>query len=147
MDFEFIEADALPPIRVRGKQAGEPLTLSIYVRMPNDLDENTAPDPRVLKPGSAGDSRVVENVRIKKEQDFNTKNAGRRDLRRWHLFLTLPAEAEAGDYLIAFPRALTITVLESDAPEIGLKATERKRTTRTVANTNITRIQEEDADE
>lgn len=120
LDHEFVEADSLPPIRFR-KESDTPLTLSIYVRMPNDLDEDTAPEPRVFKAGSAGDDAEPAGVKLVKEQDFRTKNAGRRDLRRWHIELTLTEEAEPGDYLIEFPRAATLTVLESDAEEIGFE--------------------------
>lgn len=118
LDFEFIEAEALPPINVH-KAAGEPVTLSVYVRMPNDVAEETEPAVRVRRVVSEGDGVEVDEVQIQKQQAFKTKNAGRRDLRRWHFHLTLPEEAESGVYSIHFPDAATVVVLESDAEVMG----------------------------
>ncbi len=114
MDFELIEADVLPPIQVH-KEQGIPVTLSVYIRMPNETAESTEPTVIVREFSAEGPGAKFDNAQIEKQQAFKTKNPGRRDLRRWHLYLTLPAEANPGLYTIHFPNASTIVILESNA--------------------------------
>ncbi|MFN2352530.1 MAG: hypothetical protein ABR497_11360, partial [Kiritimatiellia bacterium] len=119
MEHTFIEADTLPPILVR-KPVDKPVNLSIYVRVSDDMGEMTEPVAVVARHKPDGGRAAVDNVHIVKQQRFKTKNPGRWHPRRWHFYLTLPADLPAGDYAIAFPEAATIVVLESDAQGVSL---------------------------
>lgn len=119
MDHVFVEGDTLPPVLV-SKDEGDAVKLSIYVRMPDELDETTEPTVVVTQRNANSAGVEVDGVRIEKQQRFKTKNTGRWHPWRWHCYLTLPAEADAGRYRIEFPDAATIVVLESDAAEITL---------------------------
>ena len=119
MDHQFIDGDRLPPILVE-KSADTPVNLSIYVRLPNAMDEGAVPDAVVARMGPDGKASPVDGVGGEKGRRFRTKNVGRRTPRRWHFDLTLLAEADAGRYRIAFPTAATVIVLESDGPDVRL---------------------------
>ncbi|MFN2352817.1 MAG: hypothetical protein ABR497_12825, partial [Kiritimatiellia bacterium] len=114
MEHVFVEAETLPPLRVI-KQADAAVNLSVFVQVSDALDENTVPEVGVTLDGAA-----VDNVRIVKQQRFKTKNPGRWHPRRWHFYMTLPADLPAGEYTIQFPEAATIVVLESDADGVSL---------------------------
>lgn len=115
MDFELVEADVLPPIQI-DKTEGTPVTLSVYIRMPNEMDENMEPTVIVREFSPEGQGAKFDDVEVQLQQSFETRNSGRSDVRRWHLYLTLAADAEPGLYNIHFPNAATIVLLESDAP-------------------------------
>lgn len=115
-DFVRFDLEELPPLRVH-KDAEDPVRLSIYVRIASDEVEDTEAVAEVTD--SSG--RPIEGVEIASQQKFATSNESRRDIRRWHFHVTLPAELPAGEYAIAFPKAGTVTVLTSDAPDLFLK--------------------------
>ncbi|MFN2352526.1 MAG: hypothetical protein ABR497_11340, partial [Kiritimatiellia bacterium] len=94
MEHEFIEADSLPSILVR-KEEDKPVNLSIFVRVSDEMDENTEPDAVVAHHKPNGEGAKVDNVRIVKQQRFKTTNPGRWYPCRWHFQLTLPADLPA----------------------------------------------------
>lgn len=122
-DYLPIEADEMPPL-ILTKDADEAARLSIYFRLSNEVVfrdcfcEDSEPVVEVVGPAGG----PVEGVEIETEQMFATRNESRRDLRRWHFFVTLPAASPAGEYTIRFPNAGTLTVLESNVQQLVLGA-------------------------
>ena len=114
--FPVIETDDPRPIDFC-KRAGEPVNLSIFVRMSDDVAEDAE---TLVQITPEGDDEALKNVCVQVERMFPTKYDGRRDVRRRHVDLTIPAAAPAGQYTLRLPDTMRIVVLESDAPKIAL---------------------------
>lgn len=110
--YPLLETDEPRPI-LFSKRANEPVGMSIFVRMSDDVAEDAETIVQVSMPDA--EDNAVRNVRVTVEGMFPTKYDNRRDLRRRHVDLTLPAEAPAGQYTVWIPDTSQIVVLDSNA--------------------------------
>ena len=116
--YPVLESEAPRPI-VFQKRAGEPIELSIFVRMANAVTEDAQTVVNIAPPGtSTNQAESLDSVRVEVEQLFATKYDGRRDPRDRHVTVTLSADAPAGRYTLTIPDTARLVVLESDAPHI-----------------------------
>ena len=116
--YPVLETDKPRPIAFR-KRAEEPVRMSIFVRMSDDVAKDAK---TVVQVRSQETGQRVQTVKAEVEQLFPTKYEGRRDPRQRHVSLTVPAEVPAGRYTLHSPNIETIVVLESSASDIGLSA-------------------------
>lgn len=110
--FPLLEATGPGSFGLR-KDGNRPVEMRVYVRMAETLHEDT-PARAVLRSGGT----VFTGLEVTADQMFKTRNEPRRDPRRWHLHVRVPASVPAGRYTLEFPGAGTVAVLESDAPEL-----------------------------
>ncbi|MCA1807959.1 MAG: hypothetical protein LC725_00590 [Lentisphaerae bacterium] len=122
--YPLLETDEPRPI-IFTKRANDPVTMSIFVRMSSEVPEDAETIVRISP--QEDENQAVKNVRVNVESMFPTKYDGRRDLRRRHVNLTIPAEAPAGQYTVRIPDTSHIVVLESNALKIDWLGSEPEK--------------------
>jgi hypothetical protein len=114
----FTQADK-PCVIAFGKDAGRPVEMSVYVRLSSDVDKDARAAVEVASADTEGQRRV-RRVSVDEQRAFRSAQpvSGGRERDR-HLHLRLSGEEPAGRYLLTFPNASRIIVLESSAGETG----------------------------
>ena len=116
--FPVLMSEQPRPITFR-KPADRAVTMSIFVVLADDVAAETTTRVSVTPESAASSADALKNLRVEVERQNATGEAGRKDdPRRRHVRLTVPADTPAGRYTLQLPDAVTIMVLESDAPNI-----------------------------
>ena len=121
--YPVLKTDEPKPITFH-KSVGKPVTLSIYVRMSEDVAADSDTVVQIAVQGEADGGRRVlqQGVNVEVERLIATKYEGRRDPRSRHVTIAVSSDAAAGEYVLRFPNIGRIVVLESNAPHIAWKA-------------------------
>lgn len=116
--LDFVQTSEPRAVRIE-KPAGQSVTLSIFVRLPEGADAAT-PLAVALHRRTDSGSAPTQPESLEIESLFQTAGL-RYDPKLRHVRVTLPATAPAGDYNVTLPEAEQVRVLETEPPQIPLK--------------------------